>query len=49
MGLTKRQTEALDNARRVLEAAEAAASPSKADQLIQIADRYLTLARESSP
>jgi hypothetical protein len=46
MALTKKKTEALDNAGRVLLAAEAATSPSVADRLIQIADRWLTYAEK---
>jgi hypothetical protein len=47
VALTKRETEALDNAKRVLEAAEKADGTAKADRLIQIADRWLSLADKS--
>ena len=48
MALTKRQMEALDNAKRVLEAAERAAGHGTADKLIQIADRWLEVADRSA-
>ena len=47
MALTKRESEALDNAKRVLELAEKSAGSGVADRLIQIADRWLQLADRS--
>ena len=46
--MTKREAEALDNAKRVLLEAEKADGSYKVDKLIRIADRWLTLASQSS-
>lgn len=45
--MTKREAEALDEAKRVLLLAETA-SPSRSDMLIQVADRWLVVARQSA-
>ena len=48
MALTRREGEALDEAKRVLRLAEENKSyPGIADRLIQIADRWLSLADRS--
>jgi len=48
VAVTKRKAEALDEAKRVLEAAEKAAGTGEADKLIRIADRWLEIAKESA-
>lgn len=45
--MTKRECEALDEARRVLLLAESAVGTGKTDRLIQIADRWLAIAEGS--
>lgn len=45
--MTKRQAEALDNAKRVLKLAEDTAQYAISERLIEIADRYLAIADRS--
>ena len=45
--MTKREAEALDNTKRILQMAEAFAGMGKADDLIRIADRWLSIADRS--
>lgn len=45
--MTKRESEALDNAKRVLKLAEESAQYSISERLIEIADRYLAIADRS--
>lgn len=42
--MTRRETEALDNAKRVLVKAESAAGTGAAEKLIQVVDRWLAIA-----
>lgn len=48
MSETKRQKNALDSVQRVLGLAEESAGTARADDLIQIADRYLAIAKENN-